>query len=167
MADGFPGMRGSTTDRGPSMPPFTNWPVAAATEGVLGRRWLAYFVDFVILMLLTGLLAVVIGIVGLVTFGLGWSLFALLPFTGVLYSAVTVGGSAQATPGMRMTGLKVVDAASGGPVGMLTAAVHALLFYVAAGTFVLWVLDLFIGFARADRRLGHDLLVGVMLVRGP
>jgi hypothetical protein len=50
---------------------------------------------------------------------------------------------------------------------MLTAAVHALLFYVAAGTFVLWLLDLFLGVARSDRRLGHDLLTGVVLVRRP
>ena len=50
---------------------------------------------------------------------------------------------------------------------MITAAVHALLFYVAAGTFVLWVLDVVIGFARSDRRLGHDLILGVMLVRAP
>ena len=38
---------------------------------------------------------------------------------------------------MRMMGLRVVDAGSGGPVDKITAAVHALLFYVAAGTFVL------------------------------
>ena len=165
MANGSPGARGPYTTRGPSMPPFTSPLVPARTEGVLGRRWLAYLVDFVIIMLFTGLLSVVIGILGLITFGLGWSLFALLPFAGVLYSALTVGGSAQATPGMRIAGLRVVDAASGGPVGAVTAAVHALLFYVAAGTFVLWVLDLIVGFARADRRLGHDLLVGVALVR--
>ena len=48
---------------------------------------------------------------------------------------------------------------------MLTAAVHALLFYLAEGTFVLWLLDIFLGFARSDRRLGHDLLTGVVLIR--
>jgi uncharacterized RDD family membrane protein YckC len=66
-----------------------------------------------------------------------------------------------------MMGLRVVDATTGGPVGMLTAAVPALLFYVAVGTFVLWLLDLFLGVVRSDRRLGHDLLTGVVLVRQP
>jgi uncharacterized RDD family membrane protein YckC len=66
---------------------------------------------------------------------------------------------------MRMMGLKVVDAGSGVPVDKITAAVHALLFYVAAGTFVLWAIDIVVGMARADRRLGHDLITGVALVR--
>ena len=165
MANGMSGSRERYETRGGAMPPFAGAPGYPQTEGVLGRRGMAYLVDFVIVLIFTGLLSIVIGILGLITFGLGWSLFAVLPFTAVLYSAVTVGGSAQATPGMRMAGLRVVDVASGGPVGMVTAAVHALLFYVAAGTFVLWVLDLLVGFARADRRLGHDLLVGITLVR--
>ena len=38
-------------------------------------------------------------------------------------------------------------------------------FYVAAGTFVLWLLDVACGFARADRRMGHDLLTGFVVVR--
>ena len=66
-----------------------------------------------------------------------------------------------------MMGLRVVDATTGGPVGVLTAAVHALLFYVAAGTLVLWLFDLFLGLARSDRRLGHDLLTGIIVVRRP
>ena len=165
MANGMPGYGERTATHGSGMPPYTAYPLAVQTEGVLGRRWLAYLVDLVLVMILTGFLAIVIAILGVITFGLGWSLFAILPFTAIFYSAVTVGGRSQATPGMRMAGLRVVDAVSGGPVGMITAAVHALLFYVAAGTFVLWVLDIIIGFARADRRLGHDLLAGVTLIR--
>jgi uncharacterized RDD family membrane protein YckC len=166
MVDGAPGTSRPYATRPGPVPPVASWPVQPAqTEGVLGRRWVAYLVDLVAIFFFTALLSILIGIVGLVTFGLGWSLFAVLPFTAVLYSAVTVGGRAQATPGMRMMGLRAVDAATGGPVGMITAAVHALLFYVAAGTFILWVVDLFVGFARSDRRLGHDLLAGVALVR--
>jgi hypothetical protein len=45
------------------------------------------------------------------------------------------------------------------------AAVHALLFYVAASTFFLWVLDLGLGMVRSDRRLGHDLLTNIAFVR--
>ncbi len=136
------------------------------TDGTLGRRFFAYLIDLVMITLFSMLLAFAITIVGLLTFGLGWGLFAILPASAIIYNAITIGGPRQSTIGIRMMGLRVVDATSGGPVGMLTAAVHALLFYVAAGTFFLWLLDLFLGFARSDRRLGHDLLTGVVLVRG-
>ena len=46
---------------------------------------------------------------GLLTFGLGWALFALVPLTAIIYNAVTIGGPAQATVGMRVAGLKVLD----------------------------------------------------------
>lgn len=54
---------------------------------------------------------------------------------------------------------------SGRPVDVLTAAVHALLFYVAISTFLLWCLDVVFGLVRPDRRLGHDLLLGLAVVR--
>jgi uncharacterized RDD family membrane protein YckC len=135
------------------------------TEGAIGRRFFAYLIDLVMIAIFTVVLWFVIGLVGIVTFGLGWVLYAILPLSAVIYSAITVGGSAQSTIGMRIFGLRVVDAATGGRVGMLVAAVHALLFYLAAGTFVLLCVDVLVGMARADRRMGHDLLAGVTLVR--
>ena len=142
-------------------------PGAARTEGVLGRRFFAYLVDILIVFGLVTLLAVAIFIFGIVTFTLGWALYALLfpPLVAIIYNALTIGGPAQSTVGMRMMGVRVVDAGTGGPVDKVTAAVHALLFYLAAGTFVLLALDVFVGMMRPDRRLGHDLLTGVALVR--
>jgi uncharacterized RDD family membrane protein YckC len=137
------------------------------TEGTLSRRFFAYLIDIVMIALFSLVLSAIIAVIGLLTFGLGWSLFAILPTSAIIYNAITVGGPRQSTIGMRMMGLRVVDATTGGPVGMLTAAVHALLFYLAAGTFILWLLDLFLGAVRSDRRLGHDLLTGVVLVRQP
>lgn len=135
-------------------------------EGVLGRRFGAYLLDLMIIFGLTLLIGFAILVLGVITFGLAWWLYAVLvPGTAILYSAFTVGGPAQATVGMRMADLRVVDAGTGGPVGALTAAVHALLFYVAAGTFVLLALDVLIGLGRDDRRMGHDLVVGVAVVR--
>jgi uncharacterized RDD family membrane protein YckC len=148
-----------------SMPPAGGWAPASATEGVLSRRAFGYLVDLVMIALLIGVLSVFIAIFGLFTLGFGWALYGLIPFTGVLYSAITLGGPHQATVGMRMMAVRAVDAATGGPVDRLTAGAHALLFYVAATTFVLWLVDVFIGMARPDRRLGHDLLVGIVLVR--
>jgi uncharacterized RDD family membrane protein YckC len=139
----------------------------ALTEGVLGRRFFAYLIDIFIILGLIALLAIGIFIFGIFTLTLGWWLYAFLfpPLVAIVYNALTIGGPAQSTVGMRMVGLQVVDAGTGGPVDKITAAVHALLFYVAAGTFALLVLDVLIGLARSDRRLGHDLLTGVMLVR--
>jgi len=139
----------------------------ARTDGVLGRRFFAYLIDILIVFGLVTLLAIAIFILGIVTFTLGWGLYALLfpPLVAIVYNAVTIGGPAQGTVGMRMVGVRVVDAGTGGPVDKITAAVHALLFYLAAGTFILWAVDIFIGLTRSDRRLGHDLLTGVTLVR--
>ena len=137
-----------------------------ATEGVLGRRLVAYLIDIVMIAGFVLLLGFAILVLGLVTFGLGWALFAVLvPGAAILYSAVTIAGPQQSTIGMRMTGLRVVNASRGGPVDALTAAVHALLFYVAAGSFLLWVLDILVGMARGDRRLARDLIVNLIVVR--
>lgn len=139
---------------------------ASSTDGVLGLRFFAYLIDLLIVLALMALLGLVIGILGVVTLGLAWSLYlVLVPGTAILYSAITVGGRNQATIGMRMMGLRVVNAASGGRVDWVTAAIHAFLFYIAASTFLLWIVDIVVGVARDDKRMGHDLVVGLMLVR--
>jgi uncharacterized RDD family membrane protein YckC len=142
-------------------------PAVARTDGVLGRRFFAYLIDILVIFGLIAVLATAIFVFGIVTLTLGWWLYGLLfpPVVAIIYNALTIGGPAQSTVGMRMMGLRVVDAGSGGPVDKITAAVHALLFYLAAGTFVLLALDVFVGLMRSDRRLGHDLLTGVTLVR--
>lgn len=160
---------------GPSLPgydrtvsPRGDWPLpaAASTEGVLRRRLFAYLFDIVFIFLFSCLLGLGIFVLGLLTFTLGWWLFALLPASGVLYSALTVGGRHQGTLGMRMVGLRAAHAADGGRVDTITAAVHALLFYLAVTTVLIWAIDVLVGMARADRRLGHDLVTGVAIVRG-
>jgi uncharacterized RDD family membrane protein YckC len=67
---------------------------------------------------------------------------------------------------MRMAGLRVIDSGSGGRVDFIRAAVHALLFYVAVGSFgVLLAIDILIGVFRADRRMARDLVLNMALVR--
>ena len=131
----------------------------------LGGRLVAYLLDIGFIFLFTALLATAIAVLGVVTFGFGWTLFAVLPASGILYSAITVGGRRQSTLGMRMMGLRVVAPESGARVDAITAGVHALLFYVAISTFLLWCVDLLFGFVRADRRLGHDVLLGLAVLR--
>ena len=79
----------------------------------LGARFVAYLLDILFILGFTALLTLAITVLGVLTFGLGWTLFAILPASGILYSAVTVGGAAQSTWGMRMMGLRVVTPASG------------------------------------------------------
>lgn len=135
------------------------------TRGVLGSRLFAWIGDFVVLCFLTWIVLVLLGVLGIVTFGLTWLLMGGATVAVALgYAALTIGGRKQATFGMRMAGLKV-ETVSGGRPEALAAAVHALFFYVAAGTIGLWALDILCGLARSDRRLGHDLLTGLVVVR--
>lgn len=152
----FPG-RSAATDFAAGLP----IPYVRAS---LGGRTVAYLLDILFILGFTALLTLAITVIGLVTFGLGWTLFAVLPASGIIYSAITVGGRRQSTLGQRMMGLRVVAPESGAPVDIVTAAVHALLFYVAVSTFLLWCVDVAFGLARSDRRLGHDLLLGLAVV---
>ena len=134
-------------------------------SGVLGSRIFAWIGDIIILTILGTLVWIALGVLGIVTFGATWLLIPIATVaTGLGYAAITIGGPRQATFGMRMAGLRVETASGGRPDG-LAAAVHALLFYVAAGTVGLWVLDILCGIVRSDRRLGHDLLTGLVVVR--
>lgn len=137
---------------------------ALPTQGVLGGRLIAYLVDLCVIAVLTVVLSIMIAVLGVFTLGLAWFLFPLLAATGVLYSMVTVGGSKQSTIGMRLFGLKVVDTA-GRRVDPIIAGAHALFFYVAAGTLLVLLLDILVGLLRDDRRLLHDLLTGVVVIR--
>jgi uncharacterized RDD family membrane protein YckC len=138
---------------------------ARLTQGVVSRRFWAYLVDLIVIMIWSAIASIGIFMLGLLTFGLGWVLFALVPLTAIIYNALTIGGASQATVGMRFSGLKVVDANNGGRPTALAAAVHALLFYVAVSTFILWACDILLGLFRDDARFGHDLLTGLLVVR--
>jgi len=137
-----------------------------ATEGTLGRRFWAYLIDIVVIALITCVLWVLIGILGVLTLGIGWLLFGVLPFTAIVYNAVTISGASQGTIGMRAAGLRVLDATTGGRVSLLAAAVHAFLFYVflsSAG--LILASDILFGFMRQDRRMGRDIITNVVFVR--
>lgn len=154
-----------------SLPPMNYRPYdidVRLTEGVISRRFWAYLIDLFVVAIWIVLISIAIFLFGLLTLGLGWGLFVLLPLTAltfVFYNAVTIGGPNQATVGMRTMGLRVVDPSSGRPVSMLAAAVHALLFYVAISTFLLWACDVLIGFFRDDRRFLRDLLTNMLVIR--
>jgi uncharacterized RDD family membrane protein YckC len=77
-------------------------------DGVRTRRTFAFLIDFTVVLFLMVTAYVVIGVVGIFTFGLLWLLLpAVWPVVAILYSVLTVGGPNSATPGMRFTGIEM------------------------------------------------------------
>src|SRR4051794_14478051 len=73
-------------------PPQAGWqapPPVLVEHGSLGPRFFAYLLDIVFIFGFTCVLWVAIALIGVITFGFGWALYAILPASGILYSAVT------------------------------------------------------------------------------
>ena len=140
------------------------------TDGVLSRRLFAYLVDLVVITLLAALFGTLLAVASVITLGLTVPLFVFLwPATALLYSAVTVGGPARGTFGMRLTGVSAVDAETGHRVGFLIAAVHALMFYVGIGTMLLLFYNgVILGLVAVDYMLAGQtvFLLGWLLPHG-
>src|ERR1041384_855843 len=72
-------------------------------EGVLSRRVVAFLIDVLVLTIPIALVAIFIVVFGIVTFGLGWLLFALMPvgitIWAMVYYGWTLGSAASATLG--------------------------------------------------------------------
>ena len=130
-------------------------------DRVPSRRILAFIIDALILTAIILALGVAVFLLGLITLGLGWSLFAILgPATCILYVAFTV-ASGQATWGMRAMGL-TMRMWYGDRPGFLIGAAHATLFWVSA-TF-LPVINLLPPLFDARKRMFHDMVLGTVIV---
>jgi len=137
-------------------------------EGVLPRRLVAFAIDVVIILVPVGLAAVLIFFLGLMTFFLGWALFALLyPGTiiwALAYIGLTLGSPASATIGMRIMDLEM-RTWYGAPAYFVLGAVHAVAFWVTVS--VLTPLVLVVGLLNQRARLLHDLLIGTVVINNP
>lgn len=132
-------------------------------EGVRTRRILAFLADYTLVLILSVPAAVVVFFLGIVTLGLGWMLYAiLLPLIAIAYVGLTMGGRAQATPGMRMAGVRL-ERLDGGRVDPVLAVLHAVLFW--ASNAVLTPLVLLVGLFTPRKQLLQDLLLGTVVVR--
>lgn len=148
---------------------FENQPVVAAPDdwraysGVLSRRIFAFIIDYMLVLLLCIPAAVVVFFLGVLTLGLGWFLYpALFVMVALLYFGMTVGGRAQASPGMRAVGIAMMRL-DGRRIDFLTAVVHMVLFWILNS--VLTPLILLAGLFIERSRLVHDLLLGTVMVR--
>ena len=132
-------------------------------DGVRTARVMAFFLDYIIIALLSIPVALVIGVLGIPTFGLAWGLLPLTPpLVALLYLAVTMGGPRQATVGMAFMGVRIrkID---GGTVDPLLACLHGILFWTIHS--IALILPLFVTFFSSHKRLLHDVLLGTYVGR--
>ena len=134
-------------------------------EGVLARRVVAFVIDFVIIAIPVVLAAMFIFAFGIVTLGLGWVLYWLLPPGSVIwalvYFGVTLGGPRSATIGMRTMDLEM-RTWYGAPAYFVLGAVHAIVFWFSVSALTPFIL--LVAFFNERRRLLHDILLGTVVI---
>jgi uncharacterized RDD family membrane protein YckC len=134
-------------------------------EGVLARRIVAFCVDFLVIAAPIVLGAMFIFAFGIVTLGLGWALYWLLPAASVIWALVyfggTLGGPRSATIGMRVMDLEM-RTWYGAPGYFVLGAVHAIAFWFSVSFFSPFVL--LVAFFNQRRRLLHDIVLGTVII---
>ena len=134
----------------------------ALFDGILSKRIVGFCIDAVLIVALMIPMALLVLVLGFVTLGLGWLLFPpLFAIVALAYMALTLGGPASATPGMRVAGAEM-RTWSGQKLFPLLAVMHALLFWFSI--VLLTPLILLFGLLTRRKQLLHDLLLGVVAV---
>src|ERR1043166_8391827 len=134
-------------------------------EGVLARRFVAFFIDVVVILIPVLIAVLFVFIFGFITFGYAWLLYGLLfPGTAIwalVYYGLTFGSPASATIGMQVMDLEM-RTWYGAPAYFLLGAVHAILFWLSVS--YLTPLILLVAFFNSRRRLLHDILSGTVVI---
>ncbi|MFC4351365.1 RDD family protein [Fodinicurvata halophila] len=132
-------------------------------ESIVVLRILGYLIDVVFIAVLTGIVAILLWIIGILSFGLLMPLAALVvAILPVAYHTLTI-GAYGATPGMRLTGLEVRTLEDGSPPSYLQAFVMTALFYLSIGV-TSWII-LIVAFFNERRRLMHDFFSNLVVMR--
>jgi uncharacterized RDD family membrane protein YckC len=134
-------------------------------EDVLARRLVAFAIDLVILAIPVAMAAMFIFAAGIITLGLGFFLYVLVPPATIIwalaYYGITLGSPRSATIGMRVMDLEM-RTWYGTPAYFVLGAVHAVVFWISVST--LTPLILLVGFFNERRRLLHDILLGAIVI---
>jgi uncharacterized RDD family membrane protein YckC len=137
-------------------------------EGVLARRVVAFVIDLFIIAIPVALAAIFIFAFGIVTLGLGFALYLLLPagtvIWAIVYFGLTLGSTRSATIGMRVVDLEM-RTWYGAPGYFVLGAVHAIAFWFTISFFTPFVL--LVAFFNERRRLLHDILLGTVVINNP
>lgn len=135
----------------------------ALYDGVRTRRVLAFFIDYAIVLALCVPVAVLIFFIGIFTLGLGFFLYPILfLLVAIPYIGLSLGGQNQATPGMRMMGLRIARL-DGRPVDFMLAVVHGVLFWALNAVLTPFILLATLVLDR--KQTVHDWLLGTVVIR--
>ena len=132
------------------------------TEGTVSGRCIAWFIDLVLIGLLTAALWWVGVLFGLLTLGMGFGVISVLPFVPFGYHMLSLLGSRSATPGQQAMGLTVRRNDDLGPPTLAQAAISTLLYYATLATSGLLLLVVLF---TTRRRTLHDIISGLVVVR--
>ena len=134
-------------------------------DGVLARRVVAFVIDFVIIAVPVLMAAMFIFAFGIVTLGLGFALYWLLPAATVIW-ALSYFGATLASPASATIGMRVMDLEMrtwyGAPAYFVLGAVHAIAFWFTVSFFTPFVL--LVAFFNERHRLLHDILLGTVVI---
>jgi uncharacterized RDD family membrane protein YckC len=137
-------------------------------DGVLARRVIAFIIDFFVIAVPIVFAAMLIFAFGIVTLGLAWALYWLLPPASVVwaicYFGLTVGGPNSASIGMRIMDIEM-RTWYGAPAYFVLGAVHAIAFWLTISFFT--PLVLLVCFFNHRRRLLHDIILGTVVINNP
>ena len=135
---------------------------------MLPRRVLAFAIDVAVILAPVALAFVVIILFGLVTFGLGWALLALLyPATviwALAYYGLTLGSPSSATIGMRVMEIEM-RTWYGAPAISCSAPCTRSAFYISVSVLTPFVL--LVGLFNQRHRLLHDIVLGTVVINSP
>lgn len=135
----------------------------ALYDGVRTKRVLAFFVDYALVLALCVPVAILIFFIGVFTLGLGFLLYPILfLLVAIPYIGLTMGGPNQATPGMRMMGIRLARL-DGRPVDFMLAVVHGVLFWALNAVLTPFILLATLVLDR--KRTVHDWMLGTVVVR--
>ena len=134
-------------------------------DGVVARRIIAFLIDLIILAIPIVLLSMFIFVIGVVTLGFGFILYALLSPIMVLwalfYYGITLGSPRSAMLGMRVVDLEM-RTWYGAPAYFVLGAVHAIVFWITVSVLTPFVL--LVCLFNNRRRCLHDILVGTVII---
>jgi uncharacterized RDD family membrane protein YckC len=142
------------------------WPARLPYEALAGvrtRRMMALVLDLIAITILFGVFFTVFAVLGIVTFGLTWFIIPILyPAIALFYNGVSVSSWRMGTLGMRAMNLEMRNV-DGSRVSFVTAAAHAVLFYLSWT--ILTPLVLLVSLISNDKRCLHDIVAGVVVTR--
>jgi len=134
-----------------------------AYRSVRTRRVLSFVFDYTLVLLLCVPVYLVVTLLGVVTFGLGFLLYGVIfPLVAIPYVAFTMGGGAQATPGMRLFDLRI-ERLDGRKVDPALAVLHGVLFW--AGNVLTSGFIVLLALFTPRKQLVQDLLLGTVVTR--